>query len=126
MSNGRPKRVLILEITATGHHPSYVRWLLESELSKSAQIILASREEMFEHPAIRDCSVSYTRQRINVGPELELRFKDFSAMGLIRNSWTLGNLYRKIYFTLARSAPVDLVIVPFLDDCLLGLAAPRK
>jgi glycosyltransferase involved in cell wall biosynthesis len=126
MISGRSKRVLILEIGATGHNPFYVRWLLDSELSKSAAVILASRKEMFEHPAIRDCSVDFTRHLIDIAPEIETHLLDFSAAGLIRNSWTIGSLYRKAYFTIARSAPIDLVIVPYLDNCLLGLAVPPE
>jgi glycosyltransferase involved in cell wall biosynthesis len=126
MNSGRSKRVLILELGAVGHHPSYVRWLLESDLSKSANITLASRREMFEHPAIRDCAVPFTPHQIDVGPELQASLDDVSSAGLIRNSWIIGNLYRKAYFTLARSASIDFVIVAFLDYCLLGLAVPQE
>lgn len=126
MKSSSSKRVLILELGATGHHPRYVRWLLESAIGNSAEIILASRKEMFEHPEIRDCTAPFTRHQIDVSPELEARIEDQSTAGLIRSSWITGNLYRKACTALARSAPIDFVIVPYFDNCVLGLAAPRE
>ena len=118
--------VLILEITATGHHPSYIRWLLESDFAKSSEIILAARQEMFEHPEILACQSKFTRYQISVSQELEVRLSDFSSVGLMRMSWTIGRLYREVCASLARTHRVDYVIVPFLDDCFLGLALPRE
>jgi glycosyltransferase involved in cell wall biosynthesis len=118
--------VLILELGAGGHHPSYVRWLLESEFAKSSEIILAARREMFEHPEIRGSQTKFERYQIGVSQALEARLADFSSMGLLRMSWATGRLYRKICASLARTRRVDYVIVPFLDDCIVGIALPRE
>jgi len=95
--------VLILEITATGHHPSYIRWLLESDFAKSSEIILAARREMFEHPEILACQSKFTHYQISVSRELEVRLSDFSSVGLMRMSWTIGRLYREVCASLART-----------------------
>lgn len=123
---GRQRRVLILDISASGHHPIYLRWLLESELGESAEIIVASRKEMFEHPEIRACVVPFTKHEIEIGPEVDRRLKNFSPFGLIRMNWMIGRLYRKVCSTLVHRMSIDFVIVPFLDDCMLGLAVPRE
>lgn len=120
------KRVLILEISFNGHHPTYVRWLLESEFAKSSEIILAARREMFEHPEILAASSRFTRYTIDVSRALEARLSDFSSLGLIRMSYAIGGLYRRICAGFARTQPVDFVIVPFVDDCIAGLAIPRE
>jgi glycosyltransferase involved in cell wall biosynthesis len=117
---------LILELGAGGHHPSYVRWLLESEFAKSSQIILAARREMFEHPEILGSQTKFERYQIGVGPALEACLADFSSIGLLRMSWAIGRLYRKTCTNILRTRRVDYVIVPFLDDCIVGIALPRE
>jgi glycosyltransferase involved in cell wall biosynthesis len=117
---------LILELGAGGHHPSYVRWLLESEFAKSSQIILAARREMFEHPEILGSQTKFERYQIGLSPALETRLADFSSIGLLHTSWAIGRLYRKTCASLARTRRVDYVIVPFLDDCIVGIGWPRE
>jgi glycosyltransferase involved in cell wall biosynthesis len=123
MNAARSKRVLIVEISTGGHHPFYVRSLLESDLAKSAEMIVASQRGMFEHPAIVTCSVPFQRHYIEPKPELELQPKIASAANAFRMSWSIGSVYRKVFFELSRSAPIDFVIVPYVDNSLLGLAA---
>jgi glycosyltransferase involved in cell wall biosynthesis len=91
-----------------------------------ATITLASSRDMFEHPAVRSCKVPFTPHCLDVDPAVIAGLEDVSAAGLIRNSWTVGRLYRECYFALARKTHFDFVIVPFLDYCLLGLAASRE
>lgn len=117
---------MILEISAGGHHPSYVRWLLESEFAKSSEVILAARREMFEHPEILASQSNFARYQIEVSQTLAARLSDFSSIGLMRMSWAIGRLYREICASLTRTYRVDYVIVPFLDDCILGLALGRE
>jgi len=125
MEPSNRKRVLILDINPNGHHPTYVRWLLESPLSQSANMIVASRPEMFEHPELKACSTKFARHVISVDSSLEKRLSDFTSIGLIRMSWTIGKAYRRAFAQLSKIAPIDFVIVPFVDDCLLGLAAVK-
>jgi glycosyltransferase involved in cell wall biosynthesis len=123
MSAGRSKRVLIVEFSPDGHHPFYVRLLLESGIADLAQITLASQPEMFLHPVIKACQVNYQPHPLAIGwkahhPGIT------SPAAVFRRSWTIGSAYRKVFFELSRVAPLDFVIVPYLDDCLVGLAAP--
>jgi glycosyltransferase involved in cell wall biosynthesis len=105
--------------------------LLESGLAQVAQIVLAGNEEMFRHPAIVTAAASIPIEQFNLGVEARAENEPLHAgmpdrVGVIFHSWWLGKLYRKVYRAVAASAPVDFVIVPYLDDCLLGLAAPRE
>ncbi len=119
-------RVLILEVSSFGHHPTYIRWLLESELAKSSEVILAARREMFEHPEILACRSNFSRYQICISQKFEDDLSDFSSVGRLRMSWAIGRLYREICASLGRMHHLDFVIVPFLDDCILGLALPRE
>ncbi len=118
------RRVVILEIAATGHHPSYVRWLLESNFAKSSEIILAAPEEMFGHPEITASPSKFTRYEIGVSQKFRVQLSNLNFIGLMRMSWAIGRLYREVCASIARTDPVDFVIVPFFDACILGLALP--
>jgi glycosyltransferase involved in cell wall biosynthesis len=126
MKSSTARRVLILELGASGHHPRLVRWLLESAVAESAEIILASRREMFEHAEIRACTGRFTRHQIGLEPELDARLRREDTAGLLYRSWIIGNLYRKVCAAVAREAHVDFAIVPYFDDCILGLAVPHE
>jgi glycosyltransferase involved in cell wall biosynthesis len=125
MSGGSSKRVLILELGADGHHPFYVRLLLESGLADCAEIILAAQQRMFTHPAIAGCPVKFRPYPLDLDLTDEALWS-MSPAAVTRRSWTFGRIYRRAFTELSRTAPIDFVIVPYLDDCLLGLAAPRK
>jgi glycosyltransferase involved in cell wall biosynthesis len=125
MSSGASKRVLIADFSADGHHPFYVRLLLESGIAEAAQLILAARPEMFAHPAISGCRVAFQAHQLDIGADA-YHAGTSSPIALLRRSWIIGQSYRRAFFQLAARAPVDFVIVPYLDDCLVGLAAPRR
>jgi glycosyltransferase involved in cell wall biosynthesis len=125
MSSGSSKRVLILELGVDGHHPFYVRLLLDSGLADSAEIILASQPKMFAHPAIAGSPVKFRPHPLELALSDETLWTT-SPAAVTRRSWTFGKIYRRAFMELSKNAPIDFVIVPYIDDCLLGLAAPRK
>jgi glycosyltransferase involved in cell wall biosynthesis len=130
-STSSSKRVLIVDFSPRGHHPFYVRSLLESGLAQVAQIVLAANKEMFRHPAIIAAAASVPVHQFELGIEAPAANEPLHAglpdrAAVILHSWSLGRVYRKVYRAVASHAPVDFVIVPYLDDCLLGLAAPRE
>ena len=49
-----------------------------------------------------------------------------NAAAAIYYNWAIGRIYRNIYFAIARQAPLDCVLVPYLDNCLLSLALPME
>jgi len=122
---GSSKRVLILEAGSGGHHPFLVRCLLESELRHFADLVLAGHKELFSHPAIAACSVPFQQHTIDLS-EVNLYPKNATPVKLFQRSWTLGKSYRRAFIELAQKGPIDFVIVPYLDNCLLGLAAPGR
>jgi glycosyltransferase involved in cell wall biosynthesis len=125
MTSASSKRVLILELGAEGHHPFYVRWLLESGLADRAQIVLAALPAMFTHPAIANCGVGFEPYALEFGSAERLLWSSNPAI-VARRSLAFGTIYRNAYLDLAARQPLDFVIVPYLDDCLLGLAARRR
>jgi glycosyltransferase involved in cell wall biosynthesis len=125
MSAAASKRVLILELGADGHHPFYVRLLLESGLADCAHIVLAGQHSLFTHRAITECPVAFERYQLELGLEHDLLWASHPT-AVFRRSWAIGKIYRSAHAELSSTAPFDLVIVPYLDDCLLGLAAPRR
>ncbi len=124
--NDPQRRLLIVDIASTGHHPSYIRWILDAGLAQSAEVILAGRTQLLEHPEVLASQSAFTRFPIAVPPRLDGLLANWSGLGLIRGSWMIGRLYREVCRAVARTGRVDFVIVPFLDDCILGLSLPRE
>ena len=124
MKYGSDKRrkLLIIDLSAAGHHPTYIRRLLQSELSTSADIVLASRREMFSHTEIRPFQSAFTAHVIEAAPSLAALYGNFGTVSVMRASWVIGSLYRKTYENLSKRMDIGFVVVPFLDDCLVGLA----
>src|ERR1700693_5969528 len=120
------KRVLILDINTGGHHPFWVRAYIESRLVDSVNTIVASQKEMFLHAAITTCTLPFRRHQIDLESTLWLYPRYSGPLIVMRRSWELGKIYRKVFLEHSRSERVDLVIVPYVDNCLLGLAAPHE
>lgn len=116
------RALLIIDLSVAGHHPTYIRRLLESELPNTADIVVASRREMFSHPEIRPFKSAFTAYEIEPAPDLSALYATFGTLNVLRASWIIGSLYRKTYETLSKTMDVGFVVVPFLDDCLAGLA----
>ena len=124
--NDPQRRLLIVDIASTGHHPSYIRWILDAGLAQSAEVILAGRTELLEHPEVLASQSTFTSFPIAIPPKLDELLANWSGIGLMRGSWMVGRLYREVCKEVARTGRVDFVIVPFLDDCILGLSLPRE
>jgi glycosyltransferase involved in cell wall biosynthesis len=120
------RSLLIIDVSVAGHHPTYIRRLLESELSSTATIVLAARREMFSHPEILPYSSVFTAHEIESVPDLAALYKNPGTLNVMRASWIIGSLYRTTFERLSKTMDVGLVVVPFLDDCLAGLALPAN
>jgi glycosyltransferase involved in cell wall biosynthesis len=123
MTAGKSKKVLILELNPGGHHPHIVRLLLDSDLAKFADMVVACPRETLLHPAIAACSVPFQHCPIDIGASGHVTR---SSAELMRMQWEIGSLYRKAFVEVSKSAPVDFVIVPYVDNCVLKLAAFRE
>ena len=116
------KRILILEMSAKGHHPSYIRWLLESGISEFAHLTIAAPKAVLQHEELTDSPASPELAEIVVPAEDEARLADFSTLGLVRREFTVRRIYGETYRRLSQQGRINLVFLPFLDDCANAFA----
>jgi hypothetical protein len=111
-------RFLIAALESSGHRARLVRWVMESEVMRQAEVILSGPRSLLEHKEL----VALRRQFV---PQ-EILIDQATATALARSSWVdlvrKQTIYRSLYIRAVRQAKlggvVDLVILPAADDAL--------
>jgi glycosyltransferase involved in cell wall biosynthesis len=117
------KRVLIMDLGATGHHPRYIRWILGCDACRGAEIILAGRSELFDHAELRDIAGRFQRHTVCLSVKRERNLSDMSSeLALMRKALTVWKIWREAYEQVIRAAPVDVVVIPYADDIIYAIA----
>ena len=116
------KRSLILEISSSGHHPSYLRRILESGLLHAAHVIVAGPASLSAHPELSALLAQCEFHELAIDPDRQTRLADFSTLGLVRREFTLRAIYQRAWRRASSSGPVDLVLLPLVDGCANAIA----
>ncbi|KAA6455598.1 glycosyltransferase [Acidobacteria bacterium AB60] len=115
--------ILIPEISDTGHHPSFLRHVLESVDQEDAHILLAGRPNLVSHPELDSVRHRFTPVEVQLSKSEEARLEDFSRIGLVRRQFCVREIYARVWRNLTLSYQIDMVVVPFVDDCVYAFAA---
>jgi len=116
------KTILIPEISDSGHHPGYVRHILESLDREAVKVLVAGTRNLVFHSELDPVRSRFTPLEIEVSKGEEAQLVDFSTIGLIRREFCVRTLYARIWRQAIRKQPIDLVILPFVDDCSNSLS----
>jgi len=116
------KTILILEISDTGHHPRFLRHVFESIDQEAANVLIAGTRDLVRHSELDLVRDRFTPIEIQLSKTEEARLNDFSRIGLIRRQFCVRNIYARLWREVIRTRQIDMVIVPFADDCLDALA----
>lgn len=116
------KTILIPEISETGHHPGYVRHILASVNREESSILVAGTRNLVRHSELDPVRDSFTPIEIEVSASEEARLNDFSTIGLVRRELCVRRIYARVWRQAIESHQIDMVIVPFVDDCSSALA----
>jgi glycosyltransferase involved in cell wall biosynthesis len=116
------KTILILEISDTGHHPRFLRHVFESVDQETANVLIAGTRNLVLHSELDLVRDRFTPIEIQLSKTEEARLNDFSTLGLIRRQFCVRNIYARLWREVIRTQQIDMVIVPFADDCLDALA----
>ncbi len=111
------KTILILEISDSGHHPGYVRNILESVDPDSVNVLVAGTPNLVFHSELDPVRSRFTPIEIEVSTSEQARLNDFSTIGLIRREFCVRKIYARIWRQAVRNQSIDTVILPFVDDC---------
>lgn len=119
------KRLLILDFAGDGHHPYYLRLILDSPLGRESEIIVGAHADMFRHPEVAACADRLEAHAIDPVPGQTYMVTQ-GPLSALRRSYCLGRIYRQVYRRAAVRKPIDFVIVPYVDSSLFGLALSRR
>lgn len=115
--------ILIIEPTGRGHHPIYLRWIVQGALRHGHRVIIATEAGCLEHPILAELSHAH--------PELGwvLCDPDSGGLGNQGKTWRVWRsllAYRQklkmLYRMAVASHRIDEVLVPYLDFGLKSLA----
>src|ERR1700690_1032069 len=104
-------RVLILEPNASGHHASYLRWLVDAVHKKGWDVVIATTEEALAHPALG----AIMSEVNNVVVHTVRAFPQFrgSVAGyarLIRREFLYWRMFKRPVRDVRAKLPCDLII----------------
>jgi glycosyltransferase involved in cell wall biosynthesis len=116
------KRILILEISGSGHHLSYLRRILESGILDAAHVIVAGPSGLTGHRELSDLGSRCELHELLIEPREQARLLDLSSVGLIRREFALRKIYGRAWRRACCDGPIDLVILPQLDGCANAIA----
>jgi glycosyltransferase involved in cell wall biosynthesis len=117
------KRILLLDLATTGHHPRYVKWILGCEACGEGNVVLAGRSDLFNHVELRDIAGKFQRYTVRISKKQERILSNTSSTrALIRRQFAFWQIWRRTYDEVNRLARVDVVVMCFAEDCLDAIA----
>lgn len=114
--------ILIPEISESGHHPGYVRHILESVNREASNVLVAGTRNLVLHSELDSVRHRFTPFEIEIAGNEEQRLKDFSKFGLIRRQFCVREIYARVWREVSQSRQIDMVVVPFVDDCMYAFS----
>ena len=111
-------RFLIAALESSGHRARLVRWVMESEVMRKAEVILSGPRSLLEHKELVALRGQFVPQEVFIDEATATALAGSSWVGLARKQ----TIYRSLYAHAVRQAKlggaVDLVILPAADDAL--------
>lgn len=111
-------RFLIAALESSGHRARLVRWVMESEVMRQAEVILAGPRRLLEHKELIAFQGKFLPQEVFIDEATAAALAVSSWVGLARKQ----TIYRSLYARAVRQAKLrgalDLVILPAADDAL--------
>jgi glycosyltransferase involved in cell wall biosynthesis len=113
------KRILILNLSAVGHHPRYCRWILECDACRQAEVILTGPSALFEHSVLRDSLASIRPHPVILSGDQEAILRDTSSTAsLMRRQFAFWKIWQQTFKEVDAQGSVDVVVMVAADDCL--------
>src|SRR6202035_4705138 len=99
--------ILIPEISESGHHPGYVRHILESVSREASNVLVAGTRNLVLHSELDSVRHRFTPFEIEISKNEEDRLEDFSRLGLIRRQFCVRRIYARVWREVSRSRQID-------------------
>ncbi len=117
-------RILIIEPHASGHHATYLCWLVQAALRQRWSVVIAGTPAMLSHPSLSTISAECKDVRVhpidNFPSATEATGKLFS---LLRKEFAYWRVLKRTVEKVCSIMQVDAIILPYVDYCFYALAA---
>jgi hypothetical protein len=111
-------RYLVSSMQSSGHRARYVRWVMESEAVRKAEVILAGPQSLLEHDELAALSGRFIPQEVVIDEANATILAGSSFPELWRKQMKFRSLYARAVQRAKQAGTVDLVILPAADDAL--------
>ncbi len=113
------RNILVMDLSSAGHHPRYIRWILGSDACRCAKVEVAGPRELLEHSELSSVSAEFHGHTITLSAERKRTINSMqSSMALLRRQFTVRRVWQETFAEIHRKQRIDLVILPWADDCL--------
>jgi hypothetical protein len=111
-------RFLIADMQSAGHRARYVRWVIESDVMRKAEVTLAGPKSLLEHQELVAMRGRFIPQEVAFDETTAKVLAGTSFLQLLRKQLAFRSLYIRALQQAQRNGAVDLVIMPAADDAL--------
>lgn len=117
-------RILILEPHGSGHHATYLRWIVEGVRARGWSCVVGTTTATLDHPLLK--SLSWGRSDGIALQLLEPRADWAGPVGKklqqARREWGYLKTFRQAALQMQPRAKLDAVVLPYVDYCFHALA----
>lgn len=116
-------RVLLIEPHASGHHASYLRWLVQAANRKGWGVVIATTPLSLAHPLLASITVEF--EDVQVHPMCDASLGRAGSVGMlsqIYREYSYWRAFKKVTDEAFKTMPFDSVILPYVDYCFYALA----
>ena len=115
-------RILIVEPHATGHHASYLRWLVQGAVQRRWSVAVATTREALAHPTVAGIADDFHDVRIHIMDDVLPRDGPSSKTQLMRREFEYWKAFKRVAAEVRSTTSVDAAILPYVDYCFHALA----
>src|ERR1700759_4101074 len=111
-------RFLIAAMESSGHRARLVRWLMESQVMRKAEVILSGPRSLLEHKELVALQGQFVPQEVFIDEATAALLARSSFVDLMRKQTIYRSLYGRAVRQTKLGGAVDLVMLPAADDAL--------
>ena len=113
------KCILVIEPHDSGHHASYLRWIVEGIVERGWVAVLATTVEALKNPLLSDLQLNTGQVEIRLMPEHLADGTAANSIKALLREFRYWRVFRKIVRRELARQPLAAVIFPYLDYCFV-------
>jgi glycosyltransferase involved in cell wall biosynthesis len=115
-------RVLIIEPDASGHHATYLRWLVQAADQRRWSSVIACNRSTLSHPSLSTITCEFNGVHIHLIGSDATDGAPTGSLRLILREFGYWRLFKRIVDEVSTTTLIDAVILPYIDYCFYAIA----